>query len=81
MSNEALNAQLRAAFGRPLPDQQPVEQPIGDTLGRGKPGPAMFPRRQATNALVNARIRAAARVVRQASLRGGIALDLDDPWR
>jgi hypothetical protein len=81
MSNEAMNAQLRAAFGRPLPEQQPVEQPIGDTLGRGKPGPALFRRPPTTNALANERIRAAARVVRQASVRGGIAIDLDDPWR
>jgi hypothetical protein len=77
----SMNDVIRAAAGRSVPALEPEQPPAGDIIGRGVPGPAAFPRRPITNAVVNERIRAGARIVRSVQLRDGLAIDLDDPWR
>jgi hypothetical protein len=76
-----MNDLIRASLGRTIEPAPELERPAGDILGRRKPGPAAFPRKPMTNALVNERIRAGARIVRSVQLRDGLNLDLDDPWR
>lgn len=84
MSSADFNAIVRAALGRgALPPTRELEHdpPVGDLIGRGKPGPAVMRPRPMSNANVNDRIRRAARIVRDVQLRDGLAIDLDDPWR
>src|SRR5262249_38431972 len=74
---------IRAAAGRG-PERGPAEQEperVEGDLGIGRGGAAAASPRRTTNALVNERIRAGARIVRSVQLRDGLALDLDDPWR
>jgi hypothetical protein len=82
-----MNDLIRQAAGRRVDVAPPEAGPspkVGD-LGGGRGGTA-GPRRRtvADHAEVNARIRRAARIVREASLPGGVNLNLDsfddDPW-
>jgi hypothetical protein len=82
MTDRTFNDVLRRAAGHlPASAVEPEKQRDGN-LGGGQGGAAARRRPQtvAANAVVNERIRKAARVVRQAALRDGIAIDLDDPW-
>jgi hypothetical protein len=60
-----LNDLIRAAAGRRVaaPEVE-LERPVGDFLGRGKPGPPPFPRPPSTSTRLNDEIRAAAGIVR-----------------
>jgi hypothetical protein len=86
-----MNEAFRRAAGRSAGRRVDVAQREPDFMskpgdfGAGRGGSSAPHRRRATaNEVVNARIRRAVSVVRQAELRGGIAIDdLDpgDPWR
>jgi hypothetical protein len=76
----SMNDLIRAAAGRPThaaPEPEPT--PPGD-LGGGRGGSAM-PTRHTPSADFGERIRKASRVARATTLRDGINIDLDDPWR
>jgi hypothetical protein len=79
MSGEAFNRLVRIAAGRDVPAAPELERPVGD-FGGGKGGSAMPRQRATSNADVNRRIRAGARIVRDVQLRDGLMLDLDDPF-
>jgi hypothetical protein len=80
MTND-LNMLVRRAAGRAEPFEHRAAPPIGD-LGVGSGGACGPPRKQADSSTeISNRIRAGARLMRSVQLRGGLAIDLDDPWR
>ena len=81
MTSTAFNDAIRraAGYGSAPPPPAP-ERPIGHlSIGRGGTG-TPHPR-PTSNEEVNRRLRAGFRVVRDVQLRGGLAINLDDPWR
>jgi hypothetical protein len=86
-----MNDLIHQAAGQRIGIAQPhaeAQYRVGDILERSRPGRGSMRqlRRPQSNEDVNARIRRARRIVRDAALPGGLSFDLDafdkdDPWR
>jgi hypothetical protein len=74
LSGTDFNAILRRAAGREQAPALELEQPVAD-FGLGRGGAALPQPRPTSNAHVNARIRAGARVARAFTVPGGVRLD------